>query len=141
MELPDNVYSQIAVLSERGKRALDAGDGAGAIRVWRQALDLLPPPQQQWEAAMWLHASMGDAFRAEGNEDKALEQFQAAAASDGGGTNPFVQISLGATLYDLGRTKEARDSLLRAYMLEGNDIFGAFGGPYLDYLKAEKLVD
>src|SRR3546814_11118011 len=61
-ELPDELYEQIENLSEAGNECSDEDDFEGAIENWRQALALLPEPQQDWEAATWLYASLGDAY-------------------------------------------------------------------------------
>ncbi|MBO0664589.1 hypothetical protein LQ948_18755 [Jiella sp. MQZ9-1] len=140
-ELPDDIYDQIKVLSERGNVMLEAGDADGAIAVWHEALGMLPSPQKRWEAWVWLNASLGEAYRDKGDLQRALACFQAAAAGADGHMNPFVLISLGATLYDLGRTDESTDPLLRAFMLEGREIFDEYGGPYLDHLRQKGLID
>jgi tetratricopeptide (TPR) repeat protein len=139
-ELPDDIHVQVTQLSEQGNVYLNAGIADKAITVWKEALHLLPTPQRQWEAATWLHASLGNAFRSTGDFENALSHFQSAASSADGQTNPFVLISLGATFYDLGRIEEATDPLLRTFMLEGRDIFEEFGGPYFDHLLRRKLV-
>lgn len=90
---------------------------------------------------MWLHASIGDVEREQGRLDDALTSFQNAHRTEDGQQNPFVLISLGATLADLGRHSEAIDPLLRAYMLEGKQLFDDFGGSYLNVLAKEGLLD
>src|SRR3546814_12535397 len=67
MELPDELYDQIESLSEAGNECSDDSDFAGAIEHWRQALALLPEPQLDWEAATWLHASLGEAYSRSGD--------------------------------------------------------------------------
>jgi tetratricopeptide (TPR) repeat protein len=140
-ELPDDIYEKVTDLSERGNLLLDAGHPDSAIEVWNEALALLPHPQKKWEAGMWLHASLGQAYRDKGDLTNALSHLQSAHGSADGHLNPFVLISLGATLYDLGRPEEAADHLLRAYMLEGKGLFDEFGGPYLGFLRSRKLAD
>ena len=140
-ELPDDIYDRVTELSEKGNIALNAGDAAGAIAYWSEALKLLPSPQSKWEAALWLHASIGDALRQQGRLEEALSAFQSAYASAEGHFNPFVQVSLGMTLLDLGRAEEATDPLLRAYMMEGEEIFRGSDPKYLDHLAQRRLLD
>lgn len=140
-ELPNDIHDRVTDLSERGNALLDENDAQGAVALWQQALALLPEPKAIWDAATWLYASIGDAERQSGNLEAALAAFRAAMASGDGQSNPFVQISLGATLLDLGYIDEATDSLLRAYMLEGKEIFNEFGGPYFQFLREKGLVD
>lgn len=140
-ELSDDVYGSIEVLSEKGNVSMDAGDPTSAIKYWREALTLLPQPISKWDAALWLYASIGDAWRMLGDFENALTAFNSAEAAADGHLHPFVQLGLGMSLYDLGRKKAATDPLLRAYMLEGEAIFSDGGAKYLQYLKDQGLVD
>lgn len=140
-ELPDDIHERITDLSEQGNDMLDAGNADGAIVVWRSALALLPEPKQKWDAAMWLHASIGDAQQQKGETEDALSSFRQAAASADGYANGFVQLGIGTCLYDLGRLEESTDPLLRAYMAEGEEIFEERAPKYMDHLRSRKLID
>lgn len=140
-ELPDDVHERITELSEDGNDRLDRGDARGAIAAWQKALQLLPEPRRKWDAALWLHASIGDAQRQDGDIAAALDSFQQAAASSDGYANGFVQLGIGTCLYDLGHEEESADHLLRAYMAEGEEIFEESDPKYLDYLRKKKLID
>ena len=50
--------------------------------------------------------------------------------------NPFVHIRLGQALYELGNTERAKEHLLRAYMLNGEDIFEGQDEKYFELIKA-----
>lgn len=139
-ELPDDIYAQIQSLSERGNIAMDAGQPEEAIGYWQEALKLLPQPEAQWDAALWLHASIGDAQRSLGDLPAALSSFRQAERSADGYAHPFVQIGLGSTLYELDEKEAATEHLLRAYMMEGADIFEPDGAEYLQHLKRQGLV-
>ncbi|SCB49034.1 tetratricopeptide repeat protein [Rhizobium multihospitium] len=139
-ELPDNIYDRVTELSEQGNDLLDHGNAKAAISIWRSALQLLPEPRRQWNAAVWLHASIGDAQRQDGDLDAALDSFRQAAASGDGYANSFVQLGIGSCLYDLGRHEESTDPLLRAYMSEGEEIFEESDPSYLDFLRKRKLI-
>ena len=140
-ELPDDIYDRVTELSEQGNDLLDRGDTKAAISIWRSALQLLPEPRRQWDAAVWLHASIGDAQREDGDLNAALDSFLQAAASGDGYANSFVQLGIGTCLYDLGRYEESTDPLLRAYMGEGEEIFAESDPKYLDYLRKRRLLD
>ena len=139
-ELPDDIYNRVTELSEQGNDLLDRGDTKAAISMWRSALQLLPEPRRKWDAAVWLHASIGDAQRQHGDLNGALDSFRQAAASGDGYANSFVQLGMGSCLYDLGRQEESTDPLLRAYMSEGEEIFEEFDPGYLDHLRKQKLI-
>jgi hypothetical protein len=64
MTLSDDVLERIESLSERGDALLeDRGDWRAAAAVWSQALDLLPDPKTQWEAALCGFAQWAASFR------------------------------------------------------------------------------
>lgn len=140
-ELPDDIYEEVTKRSERGNVLLESGDPQGAIREWGVALRYLPEPSRKWEAAMWLHASIGDAQRQAGDIIAALQSFQTAAACADGYANPFVLLGVGTCLYDLGRKDESTDPLLRTYMLEGSEIFDEIDPVYLGHLRSKKLIN
>lgn len=134
-ELPDDIYERVCDLSETGNNLLEEGQIDEAIAIWQSALALLPEPRQKWEASMWLHASIGDAQQQGGRTQDALDSFKKAAASADGYANGFVQLGIGTNLFDLGRTEESTDPLLRAFMAEGEEIFEESNPKYLDHLR------
>ena len=143
MELTDDIYEQIEILSEAGNDACDNGDYNEALVQWRQALSLLPEPVNQWEAAMWLNASIGDACYLAGDYPGAKDALYDALNGTDGTANPFVHYMLGKTLVRLGDAKGV-DALLKAYMLDGVDIFDADeeeGPDMLQILQDRKLVE
>ena len=139
--LPDAIFKDVEDLSECGNTHMQAGLYDAAVVVWQQALRLLPPPQAQWDAALWLHASIGDAFRAKGEIAAALDSFQNAARCADGAVNPFVLFSIGACNVDSGHEDVAVDPFLRAYMLEGEGIFEGQDPGYIKVLQKRNLID
>lgn len=139
-ELPAHIEQHVMHLSELGNQAVDRLEHDAAISYWKEALKLLPSPKSQWDAAMWLYASIGDMYRRTDRMPEALSYFQSADVAGDGHANPFVQFSLGATLYDLERYDEATAPLLRAYMLEGRPIFEGEFTDYIEHLERQNLV-
>jgi len=135
MELDDALYEQILQLSEEGNRLMDDRRWERAAAVFQQALDLLPPPKNQWEAATWLYGSLGDAYFQNRDFQNAREALLDALNCPDGITNPFLQLRLGETFFELGDLERAREHLLRAYALEGKAIFQEEPAQYLDFLK------
>ncbi len=141
-DLPDSIYAQVEKLSLRGNDSLDEkGDWKGAVRVWKQALGLLPKPDTDWEAGCWLHTSIGEAYIEGEDTDSAMIHFNFALQSVGGIENPLIQYRIGQILFDDGDIDSAKDYLLRAYMLDGAEIFKDDGEEYLKLLRDNKLVD
>jgi len=140
-KLPDNIYDEVDRLSECGNQLLETqSDWRGAIAVWNAALRLLPEPATQWEAALWLYASIGDAYRQGGELEHAKDMLLSALNCPDGHVNAFALLRLGQTLVDLGETERGAEHLLRAYMLEGHEIFEEDGEAYLKQLRDSKLI-
>ena len=134
-ELDDATHLRIEILSEEGNVLLeDDGDWEGAIAKWQSALALVPDPKTDWDAALWLYASIGTAWREGGDAARAQDAFETAYRCPEGHLNPFVLLQLGKTYADSGAEDAATRMLLRAFMLEGEAIF-AEDPPYLDYLR------
>jgi tetratricopeptide (TPR) repeat protein len=140
--LPDEIYEKITDLSEQGNTLLDAGDINGAIAAWEEALATVPSPNTEWESALWLHASLGEAHRMAGRFDIAQGHLLDALNCPDGHMNPFVLLRLGETLVDQGQPDPGTEYLLRAYMLEGDEIFEEDDDkPYFQILRDRGLVD
>ncbi len=60
--MDDQTLDRIDQLSEEGNIQCDEGNYQEAIRVWTEALDLVPSPQNVHAESLWLEASIGDAF-------------------------------------------------------------------------------
>jgi len=142
MQLTDKIYSAIESLSKEGNDLMDDDKYEEAITKWTQALNLLPTPKAEWEAFMWLSASIGDAHYQQKRYALARNNFQDALNAPGGVENPFVHFRLGQCQLALGNTDPGVNSLLKAYMLDGEEIFlsDAGGATYLKLLKDHNLI-
>ncbi len=138
-DLPATIADEIDRLSEVGNVSMEAGLPRDAIDVWNRAVSLLPEPKTEWEAALWLYTSLGDAYRKTGDLQSAKHVLYNAVSSPDGHMNPLTLLWLGETLVDLGETKAGIEHLLRAYMLDGADVF-AESPRALELLKQENLV-
>ena len=137
IELSDELYEQIEELSEQGNDLVDEDDFEGALEKFQCALDLLPEPKAQWEAALWLYASMGDMYLFTEDFEAAKENFFNALNCPDGQESGFVHLRLGESLLELGEEDKAVDHLLKAYMLEGPEIFSEEEEKYFDFLKSK----
>lgn len=57
-----------------------------------------------------------------------------------GTPNPFILLRLGRTRVDLGNAERVVEYLLRAYLLDGEDVFER-DGAYLQMLREQNLID
>lgn len=119
----DDDYAIIVKLSSEGNERVDADDFAGALKKFKQALDLVPDPKTDWEASTWLYASIGDMYFFLKKYKEAADSFYNALNCPKGIGNGFVYLRLGQSLFELGQKENALEYLLRAYMLEGEELF------------------
>src|SRR5262245_45500025 len=63
--LPAKLYKEIQAHCHEGERLMAARNHNKAFHQFLQALDLLPDPREQWNAAGWILVAVGEnAFRA-----------------------------------------------------------------------------
>lgn len=122
-DLDELIYKQIVTSSKQGNEYLGIGQFTEAISAFQKALNLLPNPIEQWEAATWLLVSIGEAFFFQNEMPKALDYLNKALYCPGAIGNPFIHLLLGKTYYALGNFYKASDELVRAYMTGGWEIF------------------
>jgi len=135
VELSDQVHDRISLLSSEGDDLAEAGKFRDAIAKYCEALDLLPEPKTNWEAATWLLVAVGDAnFLAKNYELARVALSDAMHCPDAIG-NPFIHLRLGQSQFELGNLPRANDELTRAYMGAGKDIFAEDDPKYFEHLK------
>ncbi len=122
-ELDPALHAQIVALSEQGDAHFEDDAFDQALALYHEALALVPAPATDWEAATWLYAAIGDAYFQQNYYGKSLEAFQLAVHCPEGVTNPYVWLMIGKSAFEMGDQTQAKDALLRAYMLEGDEIF------------------
>lgn len=135
MELDDDIYNKITELSEEGNKLFDYCEFDEAIEKFKEALDLVPEPKTIWEASLWLYTAIGDSYFMDDEYEKALDAMYDAYNCTDATENPFVNLRLGQCLFELEQMDKAEEFLLRAYMLDGTEIFKGEGKKYLAYMK------
>ena len=136
IKLPADVHSEISRLSAAGDTLARQKDFAGALCEYERAWALLPDPKDQWEAAVWLLAAIGDALFLNLRYEEACEVFGHALAEGAGAQgNPFLHLRRGESLFECGDRRAAADELMRAYMGAGVEIFRTEDPKYLRYLR------
>lgn len=133
MEINNELYDEIEKLSELGNQEADSDNYENALEYFNRAYDLLPAPKEEWEAYIWLCASIGDMCFLQKKYDMAMNYFQQSYAEDSI-DNPFILLRIGEIHYELNNKKEAIEYLLRAYMLEGKKIFDGKNQKYYKWL-------
>lgn len=135
MELKDEVYDKIVMLSNEGDDLFANGQHKEAVKKYHMALDLIPNPKSNWEATTWLYAAIGDVAFDEGDWQGAKQNFTNAMNAPEGHVNPFILLRLGQCWYELGELDRASEYLLRAYLLEGDVIFEDEDDKYFHHIE------
>ncbi|WP_024657672.1 tetratricopeptide repeat protein [Pseudomonas syringae USA007] len=134
LNLDDELYEKISEMSDLGNSFMDDGEYPRALKIFEEALDLLPAPRNTWEAYTWLKAGIADALFSVKDYERATEELYDAMNGPDGASNPFILLRLGQSLYEQSKP-EGIDFLCKAYMLEGEEIFSEEDGKYLALVK------
>lgn len=135
MELENNLYNQIIKLSEEGDEYIDKDEFEKAVEKYQAALNMIPSPKYDWEASTWLYTALGDAFYLNSQYQEALNYFCEALKCDGGLANPFILLRMGQCFYETDNLNKAKEYLLQAYMLEGEEIFEEEDDKYTQFIQ------
>lgn len=139
-DLPKKIYEQIINLCSLGDGLVEEERYSEALNKYFSALDLLPPPETQWEASTWILAAIGDTNFIMRNYEAGRDNLICAMHCPGAIGNPFIHMRLGQCRYELGEYEKAADELARAFLIEGEEIFKDEDKKYLDFVKS-KLIE
>lgn len=142
-EITPKTRAKLDELAERGNQLEKEEKYDEAIRVWEEGLSFIPEPQQFYSETIWFLVAIGDVCFQKGLYEKAHGYFDKARGnlSGEGYGNPFVMLRLGECCLEIGDEKNATEYLLRAYMMEGKEIFEPDedgeedGEKYFEFLK------
>lgn len=135
MELNDELFDRITMLCEKGEELCAENKLEESIEIYTEALNLIPEPKPEWEAAVWIYTAIGNIYFTLGDYNKAQKAFHEAYKGNGSGGNPFINLRLGQCSYELLDLPLAEEFLRKAYMLDGEHIFHFENEKYLKYLK------
>lgn len=143
-EIAPEIKARLEELAEKGNQLEKEEKYEEAIQVWEEGLNLIPEPQQFYSETIWFLAAIGDVYFNKQLYSKAHGYFDKARGnlSGEGYGNPFIMLRLGECCLETGDEKDATEYLLRAYMMEGKEIFepdedgNDDGKKYFDFLKA-----
>ncbi len=142
-EITPKIKARLDEFAEKGNRLEEEEKYEEAIQAWEEGLKLIPEPKQFYSETIWFLAAIGDVNFKRGQYSKAHECFDKARGnlSGEGYRNPFIMLRLGECCLEIGDEKNATEYLLRAYMMEGKEIFEPDengeddGQKYFDFLK------
>ena len=137
LNLSDEVAAQLEVLSDEGNEYFDEEEYDKAISVWKQALALIPNPQHAFSESFWLESAIGDAYFMLEKNKEALPHFLNAKSNikENAHENAFIMLRLGQMYFEANEFENAKEYLLLAYTLDGEEIFQGSKEKYLEFLK------
>ena len=133
--LPADIATRIDLLCAEGDSLAASGQAKDAFQKYSSALNLLPEPAENWEAATWILAAIGDLYFSVKKIERAAQAFGDAVRCPGGLGNPFIHLRLGQCHFEAGEMDIAADELTRAYMGGGTEIFQTEDAKYFTFLK------
>jgi tetratricopeptide (TPR) repeat protein len=134
-ELDESVYSRIRDLCAKGDALATQQQFEKAFAFYRDALNLVPRPVEEWEATTWILVAIGDLYFMAGKFEKSFGAFEDAVRCPSGLGNAFIHLRLGECCFELGQPDRAADELTRAYMGAGREIFAKENFKYLQFLE------
>ena len=135
MSMDDKTYNIIQELCEQGDDLTDSEQYEDAIEKYTQALNLIPEPKYYYEASTWVYTAIGDALFYLENYNQALNMFQEALKCPNGIGNPFILVRIGECLFETDSLDNAKNYLLQAYMVEGEEIFENEDEKYFEVIR------
>ncbi len=142
-EITPEIKAKLDEFAGRGNQFEEEERYEEAIQAWEEGLNLIPEPQQFYSETVWFLAAIGDVYFQKKLYSKAHEYFDKARGnlSGEGYGNSFIMLRLGECCLEIGDEKNATEYLLRAYMMEGKEIFEPDeageddGQKYFDFLR------
>lgn len=134
------VHDEITRLCAEGDALAEADRFNEAIHAYAAAFRLVPEPFENWPAATWILAAIGDAYFLTGAMEQACDALTDAMRCPGAIGNPFLHLRLGQVQYELGDLDRSADELIRAYALEGPEMFDGEDPKYLTFLGTRAII-
>ena len=134
-ELSEKLYEAITNLLDEGDELVERGKYKEAIAYYEEAMNRLPEPKEDWTLFDTIAICIGDSYYEMG-EYIVADRFYTMSLTRGSGIeNPYVWYVKGRNLIKLGNKEEGVDALMRAYMLDGTDVFDTDDGGFLSYIE------
>jgi len=141
MEIPEEKYNKILSFCATGDDLSCRGEYSSAIEEYNKAWSLIPEPKYHWHASTWVLAALIDAYFLAGRNDYALDALQYVMTCPDAIGNPFLHLRFGEVLFELGEKDAAANELIRAYAIEGEQIFAGEDPKYFEFLKTRAIIN
>jgi tetratricopeptide (TPR) repeat protein len=131
------IFAEIEKLCQRGDIFFTGAKYIRAIEQYRAALKLVPEPVEEHDAATWIYAAIGDSYFSSGSYQESAQTFLKSLSSPKALHNPFINLRLGQSFFEIGERNKAAGFLAQAYMSEGREIFEGEEPHYFEFLKTQ----
>src|SRR5574344_387915 len=135
MELTDEQYNSIMNDLDVGDEKCESEDFEGALDSYSSALSKVPQPKTDWGIALHVYVALGDCYFNLKDYGNANENYNKALMCPDGKESGYVWLGLGQSYFELNDKEKAKDALMSAYMMEGEEIFQGEDDKYFDVIK------
>lgn len=133
--LSDNLYDSIMESLQEGDSLMENEKYNDALSCYKKALDQVPNEKIDWEISLHIYTALGDCYFNLEDYESASHNYNLALQCPEGTVNGYVWFGYGQSLYELDNKDKAKDALMSAYMLEGEEIFEDSDEIYFELIK------
>ena len=133
--LSDKLYNSIMADMDNGDSAMEAESYDTAVAFYQQALDKIPEEKHDWEISLHVYTALGDAYFMMRDFENAIYSYNQALQCPDGTVNGYVWLGIGQAFFEIGEIDKAKNALLSAYMLEGEEIFEGGNQEYFQLIE------
>lgn len=129
--LDNTILEEYQKICHEADALLEDNNYEKALIRFEEALNRLP--DGIWNCEAYAYAGKGEAFQALEKWEEAFQAFMWIYVNDQT-ENPYVLMNLGICYYHLDNLQKAKEFLLEAYKLDGEDVFDG-AEQYLDIIR------
>ena len=133
--LSDNLYDSIMKSLEQGDSLMENEKYSDALIFYKKALLEVPQDKIEWEISLHIYTALGDCCFNLEDYETASYNYNLALQCPEGNVSGYVWLGYGQSLYESDRKDKAKDALISAYMLEGEEIFEDSDEKYFELIK------
>lgn len=137
-ELPENTSNEVFHKLNKGDKYFAAHKYREAITIYDEVLESLPSPKEDHDIFVLVNLSLGNSYHEVREYGIADYFYNKALEGERGLENALIWYALGKNYIKMGYEEKGIDSLVRAYILGGKELFQVDDFHY--FSKIEHLV-
>lgn len=136
-----DIELRIAELCDKAVACTDNKNFEASLKIYQQAIALLPEPKTEWNVYHLLYIALGEVYFFLGQYEQALTALNYGLPKSIG--DAWFHLRLGQVQFELAHTEQAKENLLKAYIISGYGIFKIEDKKYFDFVKKHfgKIVE